>query len=114
MSDREITLSGGLFPLLDAGDMTMADYGFEVEEELAKRGIVLNMPPKLEKQKRFAASEVKTRRIAELRIHVERCVGYARSFDILNRTIPLPKAELLDDSVHVCFFLTNFEKPLVQ
>ena len=114
MSDREITLSSGLLPLLDAGGMVMANQGFDVEEELAEHGIVLNMSPKLWKQKRFAASKVeKTRRIAELLIHVERCISRARCFDILNRTIPISMAVQLDDIVHVCFFLTNFDKPLV-
>ena len=105
LGDREITLSSGFLPLLDTGDIVMADRGFDVEEELAEYGIVLNMPPKLGKQKRFAASEVeKTRWIAELRFHVERCIRRAHCFDILNCTLPISMAEQLDDIVNVCFF----------
>lgn len=78
MTDKEITLSSGLLPLLNSGDMVMADKGFEVETELAEINVVLNKPPKLGQHKQMAASDVgKTWIIAELHIHIERCIGRA-------------------------------------
>ena len=40
VSDREITLSSGLLPLLDAGDTRIANCGFDVEKDLVERRFV--------------------------------------------------------------------------
>ena len=115
VSDREITASSCLVDRLDHGDSVMADRGFDVEEILAGCGVKLNVPARLGRQTQLTRKQVeKMRRITEQRIHVERAISRARRYDILNSTMPLNMAPLADNIAKICFFLTNFDKPLVK
>ena len=53
----------------------MADKGFDIEEYLIPLGVKLNIPPFLRGKVQFDHGEVVvTRRVASLRIHVERAM----------------------------------------
>ena len=64
----------------------MADRGFEIQDLLADRKATLNIPPfRSAGSTQLTAKEVEeTQRIAKLRIHVERCIGRAKNYKILN------------------------------
>ena len=118
VSDREITAQLRLVKddkMLEEGDSVMADRGFDVEDILARKKVRLTVLPRLDGRPRLPEKDVeKTWRIAEVRIHVERSIGRARRYDILNSPIPLTISPIADEIVSVCFLLTNFDKPLVQ
>ena len=80
VSDQLITKECGLLALLSEHDRVMADCGFDIQTKC----ITLNKPPSLGDQTQLLAKEVEeTRRIATVRIHVERAIGRIKTFRII-------------------------------
>ena len=75
VSDNEITLSSGILDLLEEDDSLMADKGFHLQKHCEACNITLNIPPVLGKDSQLSPAELtETRRIASLRVHVERVI----------------------------------------
>ena len=107
-SDRELTIRSGLLDILEPGDSVMADKGFTIADLLAAKGVSLNIPP-MKTQNQFTEKElVETRRIASVRIHVEKAIRRIKAFQILEC---MPNY-IANQVFFVCLFL-NFQKPLV-
>ena len=116
ISDVELTRVCGLLEKLKgkSGVSIMADRGFTVQDQLQSIGIKLNVPPFMEGRQQLPAEEVQEgRKIASLRIHVERAIGRIKNFSILKGTLPLSMARLANQIVCVCAWLTNFQPALV-
>ena len=112
ISDVEITrVSGFLTQLEDkAGISIMVDRGFTIKDMLEAIGVELNIPPFMEGRQQLPAEEVqKGRRIASVRIHVERAIGRIKIFNILKHTLPISLARLSNQIVTVCAYLSNFK-----
>ena len=74
----------------DLGQRIMADQGFIMKDMLEKLGIGLNIPPFMEGRQQLPAEEIEAgRKIASLRIHVERTIGRIKTYRILTSTTPL-------------------------
>ena len=74
ISDKKLTAECGILKLLESGDAIMADRGFTIEDILPT-GVTLNVPPKLNETGQLTENEHSTtRRIASIRIHVERAI----------------------------------------
>ena len=116
ISDKEITSKSGFIDKLQRGDEIMADRGFNIQEMLASKGVKVNVPPFMNQSGQFTEQEMlATRRIATLRIHVERAIERIKNYHILD-FIPttLCKSGLIDMIFFVCAMLPNFLPPLVK
>ena len=90
LSDVELTkICGFLDALKDKpGVSIMTDKGFTIRDLLHKINVDLNIPAFL-KEKQFSANVDKSRKIASVRIHVERAIGRIKIFQILKGMIPI-------------------------
>ena len=112
-SDKELTRKSGLLNLLQPGDAVMADRGFDIMEDLAPIGVRLNIPPFLRGKTQLDSRELtETRRIASLRIHVERCMERLKNYHIFDGVMSLSLMDIADQIFFVCAVLTNFHPPL--
>jgi len=110
ISDKEITSKSGFIDKLQRGYEVMADQGFNIQEMLASKGVKVNVPPFMNQSGQFTKQEIlATRRIATLRIPVERAIECIRNYHILD-FIPttLCKSGLIDMIFFVCAMFTNF------
>ena len=90
----------------------MADRGFTIKDMLKDIGIDLNIPPFMEGRAQLLAKEVQEgRRVASVRIHVERAIGRTKNFAILQGTFPISMSRIINQVVCVCvcvhFLLTS-------
>ena len=89
----------------DAGDTIMADKGLDVYDLFRSHDIELNLPPFLRGIYQFSEEQlVETRRIASLRIHVERAIERIKNYCILDH-IPANLCNSGSRLVRVCTFL---------
>ncbi len=112
-SDKQVTVDCGIFDLLAPGDSIMADRGFDIEDILPN-GVSLNIPPFM-RNKEFLSieEETETRRIASVRIHVERAIARIKNFRILSTVFPISMGADLNKIWVICCYLSNFLPPLI-
>lgn len=119
VSDKYITKSSGLIELLDAGDEVMADRGFQIEDLLLPKAKLV-APPftrkcKYGKQKRLNVKQIRTtRRIANLRIHVERAIQRIKTYRFLNGDLNAKYKGISNQAVRVAAAFCNIKPPLVK
>jgi len=114
-SDKHLTEQCNILPKLNPGDVVLADRGFDIGDSVGMMGAELAIPAFTKGKKQLSGEEVEsTRRIANVRIHVERVIGSLRQkYTILQSTLPIDmmandsKNTTLDKIAVVCCALTN-------
>lgn len=117
MSDKHLIENSGILNYLLPGDTILADRGFDIQESVGMYCARVTMPAFTKGKKQLTGIEVEqTRRIANVRIHVERVIGLIhQKYSILGATQPIDfvmskngSAPTLDKIVHACCGLVNF------
>ncbi|XP_064482886.1 uncharacterized protein LOC135395722 [Ornithodoros turicata] len=107
-NDTSVTVEAGVLPLLEPGDLVLADKGFPgIRTGVGQQGATLVMPPFATKPQFTEAEADATYDTASIRIHVERVIQRLRIFDILNTRIPQELAMYMDKIMHIICVLTN-------
>ena len=112
-SDKQVTKDCGILNLFEPGDDLMTDKGFDIEDEMPQ-GVNLNIPPFLKDQQLSVQAENETRKIAAVRVHVERAIQCIKCFRILKNVFPLSMASKLNKVWVICSYLTLFQPPIIS
>jgi len=97
---------------LSSGDDVMADRGFNIRHLLLPKNCTLNIPAFSKGKALSKKALVKSRRIARLRIHVERGIRRLKTFKILTGIIPLRLRFSLNQIILIVSVLVNLQKRL--
>lgn len=115
-SDKHITENCSLLDKLLPGDLVLADRGFDIAESVGLMCAELKIPAFTKGKRQLSPMEVEsTRKIAHVRIHVERVIGLVRNkYTILQDTLPIDylqsdmnQTPLIDKITTVCCALSN-------
>ena len=121
-SDKWITENSGILDNILPGDVILADRGFDLQDIVSTYCARISVPAFTKGQNQLSAIAVEqTRRLANVRIHVERVIGLARrKYHILQATQSISSImpeegslSLLDKVVHVCCALCNLCESVV-
>ncbi|XP_055997893.1 THAP domain-containing protein 1-like [Ostrea edulis] len=113
-SDKVITLRSGYLDKLQYGDQVMADRGFLIAEELANHGATLVIPAFTRGKTQLSARDVEqTRKIAHVRIHVERAIERIKNFNILSTNLSMHMVPHADSILTICAAVCNLQPKLV-
>nr|XP_029709530.1 uncharacterized protein LOC115255548 [Aedes albopictus] len=122
-SDKTIAKSSGFLANILEGDVVLADRGFLIDEEVQAKNATLNMPAFRKNGGQLSPVEIEnTRRIATVRIHVERAIGQIKEkFKIIKNNVPMSlmlrkhnNVMAMDMIVFVSCILVNMCKPIVN
>ncbi|XP_077865527.1 uncharacterized protein LOC144352336, partial [Saccoglossus kowalevskii] len=117
VSDKYLTEHCGFLDNLVHDDIVLADRGFDIPDSVGYYCATLKIPAFTKGKSQLPALKVETtRKIAHVRIHVERVIGLVRrKYQVLQSTLPVEylikkKGETeapIDKIVRVCCALTN-------
>lgn len=116
-SDKHITLESETFVNgLFRGESVMADRGFNVTNDMKKKGVKLLIPEfKGRDRPQITRQEAeRSEYISKARIHVERIIQRIKTFYFLERVVRLNMLDIIEQIFTVCAYLTNFQMPIIK
>ncbi|KAJ8976202.1 hypothetical protein NQ317_018868 [Molorchus minor] len=118
ITDKMIVEESGFLNLVENGTQIMADRGFKhLEVQLAAKNAQLVRPPSVLSAQKSSKEEVKqAKRIASLRIHIERVISRVREFRLLqpHARIHLQLVKCIDLIVQIVCGIINIQDFLIK
>ena len=86
----------------------------QVQDLFAGQGVQVNTPHTLKGKSQLEPEVVVAdRRVASKRVHVERVIGLAKTFKIIDQELDWTKVPIGGRIIYVCFALVNFRPNIV-
>lgn len=114
-SDKFITSNSGFLEYLRPGDEVMADRGFTITDLLYERKVKLVIPVFTKRGMQLSEEDTtNTRRIANVRVHVERVICRLKNFKVLSQTVPINLIPKIDKILRICAALCNLRSDIIS
>lgn len=113
-SDKFIVQDSGFLDYLDPGDEVMADRGFTIEDWVFQHHAKLNIPAFSHGSQLSEEEVTRTRRLARVRIHVERAIRRLKVFKMLRDIVPISMSGKIDCILRICAALVNLRGDLIK
>lgn len=114
-SDKEIVLQSKVLDLIPPKSHLLVDRGFEITHECAVRDITVDIPAFKGTRQQLSAEEVwLTEKIANCRVHVERCIRRVRTSHFFDGDLHLSMSTTLPMVIKVASFMQNFLTPVIK
>jgi hypothetical protein len=111
-SDTYITTNSGILNLLEPGDEVLADKGFPT---LKCDNVVTVIPPRGRRGQQYSEEDkVNCRKIASVRIHVERSIQRLKLYKILSHQLQHSLLKSINKIIFVCCVLANLGTPIIK
>ncbi|KAL2095746.1 hypothetical protein ACEWY4_007894 [Coilia grayii] len=114
-SDKFISTHSGFLEYLRPGNEVMADRGFLIQDLLHERKVKLVMPAFTKRGLPLSEEDTtSTRRIANVRVHVERVIRRLKNYKILKHRVPINLTPKYSSILRVCACLCNLRGDIIQ
>ena len=90
----------------------MADRGFNIRHMLLPKRATLNIPAFSHGRQLSAKAVARSRKIARVRIHVERAIARIKTFKIISGILPLQLRFQLNQIITIIVVLCNLQERL--
>ena len=89
--------------------------GILVQDLFAPHGVQVNTPTTMRGKNQLPSDVVvKDRRISSLRVHIERVIGYAKTYKILKTDLPHDYVPIAGRILFVAFAICNFRPSIMN
>ncbi|XP_026113187.1 uncharacterized protein LOC113091771 [Carassius auratus] len=113
-SDKFITCDSGILEYPHPGDEVMVDRGFLIRDLLFERKVNMIIPHFANKMQLTEEKVTCSRRIANVRIHVERAIRRLKVYKVLSQTLPITLMPKIDKILRICAALVNLRGDLIR